>query len=97
MDEPSPGRLRLRVVAQPHSIDELGLPGEVDVVGPGGGARRDQRLAVADVRADGADHHLRRFGHGAQRLRVARVGMDERHLGQRRVDLGQPGAGLLQL
>ena len=49
------GALRLLVVAQPHEIDELGLAGEVDVVGAGGGAGRHHRLAVVDVGADGGD------------------------------------------
>ena len=52
--EPRAGALRLLVVAQPHLVDELGLAGQVDVVGAGGRAGGDERLAVVDVRADGA-------------------------------------------
>src|SRR5262249_37723780 len=55
------GALRLLVVAKPHEVYELGLSGEVDIVGPGGGACRDYGLAVTDVRADSRDQDLRRL------------------------------------
>ena len=80
MHDPGAGALGRGVVAQVHQVDELRLAGEVDVVGAGLGAGGDQRLAVADVRADGGDHHPRRLGEPAQR-------------GRRRVGVAQLDAG----
>ena len=42
----APGAHGLLVVAHVHAVDELGLAGEVDVVGPGLRAGGDERLAV---------------------------------------------------
>ena len=91
VDELGAGAPRLIVVAQPHEVDELGLAGEVDVVGPGGRARGHHRLAVVDVGTDGGDDDPGRLGHGPQRRRVADVGHDHRDVG------GQPLAQRVQL
>ena len=95
--EPRAGPQRLLVMGQPHAVHELGLTGQIDVVGAGGGAGSDQRLAVVDVGAHGGDHHLGRFGHGPQRRGVAGVGLQQRQLRQPGVDLGQPRADELEL
>ena len=67
--------------AQVHPVDELGLAGEVDVVGAGGGAGRDQRLAVLQVGAHGRDHDAGALGDVAQRGGVADVGVQQRQVG----------------
>jgi len=73
MDQARPGADRLVVMGQPHPVHELGLAGEVDVVGAGPGAGGDERLAVVDVRADGADHHLGAGQAFAHRLELCPV------------------------
>ena len=88
--QPRPGAHRLGVVSHVHQVDELRLAGDVQVVGAGRGARGHQRLAVVDVRPDGAGHHPGALGDRAQRGRVGDVGGEQRQLGQRRVDVGQP-------
>jgi hypothetical protein len=85
------------VVLDVHPVDELRLPGQVDVVGACLGAGPHQRLAVQQVGADRADHHARPLGHRAQRLGVGGVGVQQRQLGQRRVLLRQPVAHRHQL
>ncbi len=77
--DPRAAGLGRRVVGEVHAVDELGLAGEVDVVGAGRGAGGDERLAVAQVRADRGDHDLGRLGQAAQRAGVGDVGLD--HLG----------------
>src|SRR3954451_11020379 len=47
--DPGPAVAGGGVVGDVHPVDELGLAGEVDVVGAGLGAGRDQRLAVQQV------------------------------------------------
>ena len=72
-------------------VDELALAGDVAVVGAGVGAGADQRLAAADVGADGRDDHLgpgREVGQGGG---VIGVGHDQLDVG---ADLGPD---LLQL
>src|SRR5699024_9125081 len=49
------------VVTQIHLVDELWFAGQVDIVGPGGGTRGNQRFAVVQVWADRGDDHSRRF------------------------------------
>ena len=87
--QPGPGPLGLLVMAQPHQVDELRLAGEVDVVGAGGGAGRDHRLAVVDIGADGRDHDLRRLGQPAHRRRVGDVGHQQRPVGGGGIDRRQ--------
>ena len=53
----APVRSRGVVVGDVHPVHELGLAGEVDVVGAGRGAGRDQRLAELLVGAHGRDDH----------------------------------------
>ena len=53
------------MVRDVHPVDELGLAGQVDVVGAGGGAGGDERLAVLEVGADGGDHDLGRLRDGS--------------------------------
>ena len=82
------------MVVQPHQVDELGLAGEIDVVGARRGARGDQGLAVLDVRPDGRDHHLGRLGELTKRAGIAHVGFDQ---GKLRCSLAQPAAHVLEL
>ncbi len=94
--EPGAGLDGPVVVGQVHAVDELGLTGQVDVVGAGVRARRDQRLAVPQVGADRGRDHPGRLGDRTQGRRVAGVGEQQRQVGQPRVDRGQPGADLLE-
>ena len=77
VDEAGAGPLRLGVVLDPHPVDELGLAGEVDVVGAGGGAGGDQRPAVERVGADGGDHDPGRRGDLGERGGVGGVGLEQ--------------------
>ena len=61
--DPGAARLGGRVVGDVHPVHELGLAGEVDVVGAGRGARGDQRLAELLVGPDGRDHDPGPAGH----------------------------------
>lgn len=56
VDEAGAGSRGRGVVGQVHPVDELGLSGEIQVVGPGGGARGDERFAVVQVEPDGGHH-----------------------------------------
>ena len=47
------------IVACPHLVDELGLAGDVDVIGALLDARFDDRFAVTDVRANRCQHDTR--------------------------------------
>ena len=89
--DPGAGLDGLVVVGEVHPVDELRLTGQVDVVGAGLGARGHQRLAVQQVGTDGGDHDPGRLGDGAQRRVVGAVGLQQRQLGERGVDLRQPG------
>lgn len=73
MHEPCPGLPRTCVVPDVHQVDELGLTGEVDVVGTGVRAGGHQFLAVRDVRPDRRGHHARVVGEFAQRRRIGHV------------------------
>ena len=86
MHDPGAGADRGLVVGEVHPVDELGLAGEVDVVGAGRGARGDQRLAVLEVGADRRDDDLRGRGHLGERGRVRGVGVEERQVRGRRVE-----------
>jgi hypothetical protein len=77
------------VVGDVHPIDELGLPGEVDVVGAGLGAGRDQRLAVQQVGADGGDHDAGAVGDVLERDVVGDVGGQQRQVTEPVVDAGE--------
>ena len=70
--QPGAGLLGGRVVGDVHSVDELRLTGEVDVVGAGLGARGDQRLAVLEVGPDRRDHDPGPVGDVLQRHVVGR-------------------------
>jgi hypothetical protein len=74
------------VVGHVHAVDELGLSGEVDVVGAGLGARGHERLAVAQVGPDGGDHDARPVGDVLERDVVIDVGREERQVAERLVD-----------
>jgi hypothetical protein len=97
VDEASAGAFRFSMVVDPHPVDELGLAGEVHVVGPGGGAGGDDRPAVEGVGADGGDHEPGRLGDPRQRGDVSGVGLEE--AGRRRPGRGrrEPRANRLQL
>ena len=95
--DPGAGGDRAVVVLEVHPVDELRLAGQVDVVGAGGGARRDQRLAVQQVGPDGGDHDAGGGGDGAQRLVVGAVGVQQRQVRERRVDRREAGADRLEL
>ena len=94
MDELGPASLRLVVVAQPHPIDELGLAGQVGVVGARLSARGHERLAVEDVWPDRADHDPGRLRHVSQRGGIVDVGVQQRHLA---VGAVEPRAHRLEL
>ena len=67
--DPGAGRRGGLVVGDVHPVDELGLAGEVDVVGAGRGAGGDQRLAELQVGPDGRDHDPGPRGHLGERGR----------------------------
>ena len=74
-------------------IDELGLATQVDIVGLGRDARRDDRLAVEAVWAGGVHDDCSACAHGRERTGVAHVGHHnacglEAMLGRHRLELG---------
>ncbi len=72
------------MVADVAGVDELGLAGEVEVVGPGGRARGHHTVAVVDVGPDGGRKHARLLGNAAQGLLVRDVSSENvRRTGQR--------------
>ena len=75
--DPGTGALRGGVVGDVHPVDELGLAGQVDVVGAGLGARGHQRLAVRQVRADRGDDDAGPGGHVGERGGVVDVGVQQ--------------------
>ena len=77
VDDPRAAAPGGRVVVEPGAVDELGLAGEVDVVGPGGGAGGDQRAAVERVRADRGYDNPGGLGDLGERRRVGGVGLDQ--------------------
>ena len=97
VDDAGAGVLGGGVVGDVHPVDELGLAGEVDVVGAGLGARRDQRLAVLQVGADGRDHDAGPADGVLERDVVGHVGDQEGQVGERGVDRGQVLADALEL
>ena len=95
--DPGAGRDGAVVVREVHPVDELRLAGQVHVVGAGLGAGGDQRLAVQQVGTDRGDHDPGRLGDRAQRGVVGAVGLQQRQLGERRVDASPAGAHRLEL
>ncbi len=87
----------LVMVLEVHPVDELRLSGQVHVVGAGDSAGREQQLAELQVGPDRGDHDPRRLGHGAKSGLIRAVGLQQRELGERGVDLGQPLAHVLEL
>ena len=85
------------MVAQVGAVDELRLAGQVDVVGAGGRAGRDQRVAVLEVGTNGSDHHAAPLGQRAQRRFVVAVDDDQLEVRGSRLDHGQPVAQCGQL
>jgi hypothetical protein len=78
--DPRAGLAGPRVVLHVHAVDELGLAGQVDVVGAMLGTGRDQRLPVLDVRANGGDHDARLRGQLFDRGAVGDVGVKQRQV-----------------
>ena len=94
VDDPGPGGDGRVVVLEVHAVDELGLAGQVHVVGAYLGAGGHEGLAVFEVGADGGDDDAGRQRHLDQRPRIlgvrdhdARSG-DVRHLGRQAGDEG---------
>ena len=77
VDDPRAGGHGRVVVLEVHPVHELGLTGQVNVVGPGLGAGGHQRLAVVEVRADRGDDDACRLRHVRQRSRVVGVRDDD--------------------
>ena len=78
--DPGAGALGGRVVGEVDPVHELGLAGQVDVVGAGLRAGGDQRFAVREVGPDGGDHDPGRLGDVGQRGRVGGVGVQQWHV-----------------
>ena len=95
--DPGAGALGGGVVVEVHPVHELGLAGQVDVVGARLGAGGDERLAVLQVGADRGDHDLVRAATSAQPGGVRGVDDEQVELGQRRVDPRQAVAHLSSL
>ena len=97
MDQPGSGRHRPGLVPQVGEVGELGLAGEVEVVGAGVGARRHHRIAVHDVGTHGGDEHPAPGRHGRQSGPVGGVHDDRlepaSRAGHHVVDLGGGAAG----
>ena len=68
------------VVLDVHQVHELGLTGEVDVVGAGFGAGPHYGLPVQDVGTDGRHHNAGRFRHGLYGCIVGVVNDNDRDL-----------------
>ena len=86
MDDPGPGLDGACVVALDHPVHPQHLAAQVDVVGPGLGARSDESLAVPQERSDRREHAPGALGHRRQRGVVVAVGHHERGV-RRRADL----------
>jgi hypothetical protein len=98
MDDPRTAFACPLVIGQPHSVDELGLPGEIDVIGAGGGAGRDEWFAVEGIRTDRSGDDLCRLRHLRHRLGVSRIGLDQyRDRDFQAGNLLKPGANGLEL
>jgi len=82
-DQARAGRLRLGLMTGGHRRDPVGLAGQVDIVGPGLGAGRDQVGPIELIGARSRDHHLGPTGHGRQRRGVMRVGDQYGQAGRR--------------
>ena len=91
MHQPRPALLGPAVVAQPHPVDELGLAGEVDVIGAGRGAGGDQRLAIERIGTDGADDDLGRLGDFQQPGSIRSIGDEQ--IGRRNARSENAGEG----
>ncbi len=77
MHDPRAGLDGSLVVADIHTVEELGLAGQVEIVGAGVGTSRHQRFAVLDVGTDRRRHDSGRLGQGLERLPVRDVRDDD--------------------
>ena len=64
--DPRSTRHRDVVVREVHPIDELGLPTEVEIVGPHLRTRRDKWFPVTKIGPDGGDDHPSPRSNGPQ-------------------------------
>jgi len=97
MHQSRAGLHRAGVVANVGGVDELGFPGEIDVIGARTGARGDERFAVERVRPDSRDEDAGALGDGAHGGRVGDIGAQQRQVRQPGVDRSEPIADGLQL
>ncbi|GAA3076111.1 hypothetical protein GCM10020254_20020 [Streptomyces goshikiensis] len=97
VDDAGSGLAGPGVVLDVRPVDELGLAGEVQVVGAGLGAGGDEFRAVPDVRADGGGQYPGGGGQFAQCPGVAGVGPQEGQVRAGRVEGGEAFAQPFQL
>ena len=96
VDDSAAGSLRIGVVPLDHLRHELGLAGQVAVVGARFDAGPDHALAVLRVRTDRRRDHLGRPSELCQRVGVRAVRDQDRgipHLGRKGLELGPIPAG----
>ena len=87
-------RFRRRLMLVDHLPHPDRLAAEIEIVGAGGDAGRQQFVAVELIRTDRRDHRLRLLHHRLQRRGIAGIGHDQRRI-RRRADRVADGGELV--